>query len=59
MKLTEAVVRGLPFAERRSKLHWDSEVTGFGVRCTVGAKAFILNTSDRRCAASDHDRLLS
>lgn len=43
-KLTDAVVRGLPFAERRSKLHWDSEVTGFGVRCTVGAKAFILNT---------------
>jgi integrase len=44
LRLTDKVVRELPFAERGSKLTFDSELTGFAVRSTVGAKAFVLNT---------------
>ena len=42
VRLTDSVVRELPFPERGSKVTFDSELKGFGVRCTVGSRAFVL-----------------
>jgi integrase len=42
IRLTDKVVRDLPFSERGSKLTFDIELKGFAVRCTAGAKAFVL-----------------
>lgn len=42
-KLTKVVVDGLPFAEKgKQKIYWDSELLGFGVRVTAGAKTYIV-----------------
>lgn len=42
-KLTKVVVDGLPFTEKgQQKIYWDSELSGFGVRVTAGAKTYIV-----------------
>jgi hypothetical protein len=43
LRLTNAVVRGLPAPERGSRITYDSDVAGFGLRVTAnGARAFVL-----------------
>jgi integrase len=42
VKLTDKIVREMPFTERGTKVVFDAELKGFGVRCTSGAKAFVL-----------------
>lgn len=43
-KLTDAVVKALPVPEKGSKIEYDSEVKGFGIRVTAaGARSFVLN----------------
>jgi len=43
-RLTDAVVKALPLPSAGNKIHYDSEVKGFGCRVTAtGARAFILN----------------
>jgi len=42
VRLTDRVVRELPFPERGSKVTFDIELKGFGVRCTAGSRAFVL-----------------
>lgn len=42
-KLTDATVRALPPPDTNAKIHYDSTLTGFGIRVTPnGAKTFIL-----------------
>jgi hypothetical protein len=43
IKLTDKTARELPFVQRTSKVTFDAELTGFAVRATVKAKAFVLN----------------
>ncbi len=43
-KLTDALVKKLPLPPKGNRVHYDSEVKGFGCRVTAaGARAFILN----------------
>lgn len=43
-KLADGLIRRLPPPASGNKVHYDSEVAGFGVRVTAGgAKAFVLN----------------
>ena len=47
-KLTDSIVKRLPTPEKGNRVHYDSEVRGFGVRVTAkGARAFILNYRTR------------
>lgn len=47
-KLTDSIVKDLPIPAKGNKIHYDSEVKGFGVRVTAaGARAFILNYRTR------------
>ncbi|MBA4078583.1 MAG: integrase, partial [Cyanobacteria bacterium PR.023] len=42
-KLTKVVVDDLPHPEKgQQKIYWDSELSGFGVRVTAGAKTYIV-----------------
>src|SRR5690606_32779624 len=43
-KLTDTIVKSLPLPVTGNKIHYDTEVKGFGCRVTAaGARAFILN----------------
>jgi integrase len=47
-KLTDGVVKALPAPANGSRISYDSEVTGFGVRITAaGTRAFVLNYRTR------------
>jgi integrase len=47
-KLTDGIVKKLPIPDSGNKVHYDTEVTGFGVRVTAGgAKSFVLNYRTR------------
>jgi integrase len=54
IKLTDRAVRELPHPARGSKVTFDSELTGFGLRATPGAKAFVLS-----CRIEGRQRQLS
>ena len=44
IKLTDAAVKSLPAPAHGNKIHYDSELAGFGVRVTeAGAKSYIFN----------------
>jgi integrase len=48
LKLTDSVVKALPTPLSGNKVHYDSDVKGFGARVTAGgARAFILNYRTR------------
>ncbi|MCB9931530.1 MAG: site-specific integrase [Alphaproteobacteria bacterium] len=48
MKLTDASVKKLEAPERGNRIHYDTEVKGFGVRVTAkGSRAFVLNYRTR------------
>ncbi|HEY6431289.1 MAG TPA: site-specific integrase [Acetobacteraceae bacterium] len=43
-RLTDRIVKGLPVPASGNRIHYDSDLPGFGVRVTsAGARAFILN----------------
>jgi integrase len=47
-RLTDALVRHLPLPEKNSKVHYDGDIPGFGVRITAaGARSFILRYRTR------------
>jgi integrase len=47
-RLTDAIVRALPAPAKASRIYYDAQVKGFGVRVTAGAsRAFILNYRTR------------
>jgi integrase len=47
-KLTDSAVKGLPLPAQGNRVHYDSEVTGFGCRVTAGgARSFVLNYRTR------------
>jgi integrase len=55
MRLTDAIVRKLPVPEVGNKIHWDSDVPGFGIRITAAdARAFVLNYRTRAGRARRH-----
>jgi integrase len=44
MRLTDKIVRDLPNPERGNRITYDTDVAGFGCRCTAaGARSFVLN----------------
>jgi len=44
MKIIDKAIKRLPIPEKGSKIHFDDEVKGFGIRITAkGAKAFVLS----------------
>src|SRR4051812_31558233 len=48
IKLTDAAVKSLPAPAHGNKIHYDSELAGFGVRVTgAGAKSYIFNYRTR------------
>ena len=55
-RLTDALIKGLPAPSDRSAavIVYDSEVKGFGIRCTKGAKSFVLRDRIGR-----HERLVT
>jgi hypothetical protein len=47
-KLTDPIVKNLPAPATGNKVHYDSEVKGFGCRVTKGgARSFVLNYRTR------------
>ncbi|SDR52680.1 Site-specific recombinase XerD [Rhizobiales bacterium GAS113] len=47
-KLSDSIVKGLPVPARGNRVHYDSEVKGFGCRVTTGGtRSFILNYRTR------------
>ena len=54
-RLTDALIKGLPApSDRAWRIKYDSEVKGFGIRCTKGAKSFVLRDRIGR-----HERLVT
>jgi integrase len=48
VRLTDAIIRKLPEPAVGNRIHWDSGVSGFGIRVTAaGARAFVLNYRTR------------